>query len=39
MYKIKTKNFGIDSVILSDIEKGNEYLQNYKNRLDIKKWN
>ena len=27
IYKIQTKNFGIDSVILSDIEKGNEYLQ------------
>ena len=27
IYKIKTKNLDIDSVILSDIEKGNEYLQ------------
>jgi hypothetical protein len=26
LYKIKTKNFDIDSVILSEVEKGNEYL-------------
>ena len=27
IYKVKTKNLDIDSIILSDIEKGNEYLQ------------